>query len=37
MRRVIKIGISADACGEVTSCDAGFQEVGRCSTRGGSQ
>ena len=28
---------SADACGEVTSCDAGCQEVGRCSTRGGFQ
>ena len=28
---------SADACGEVTGCNAGHQEVGRCSTRGGSQ
>ena len=25
---------SADACGEVTSCHAGHQEVCRCSTRG---
>ena len=24
---------SADACGEVTGCNAGHQEVGRCSTR----
>ena len=27
---------SADACGEVTSCNAGYKEVGRCSTKGGS-
>ena len=27
---------SADACGEVISCDAGHQEIGMCSTRGGS-
>ena len=29
------IATSADACGEVTGCDAGCQEVGRC--KGGSQ
>ena len=28
---------SAGAYGEVTGCDAGGQEVGMCSTRGGSQ
>ena len=28
---------STDACWEVTGCDASCQEVGRCSTRGGSQ
>ena len=28
---------SADACGEVTRCNAGCQEVSRYSTRGGSQ
>ena len=28
---------SADACGEVTGFDASCQEVGICSTRGGSQ
>ena len=27
---------SADACGEVTNCGAGRQEVGMCSIRGGS-
>ena len=26
----------ADACGKVTGCDAGYQEISRCSTRGGS-
>ena len=28
---------SADACEKVTGCDASYQEVGRCRTRGGSQ
>ena len=28
---------SADACGEVTGCNAGCQEVNTCSTRGGYQ
>ena len=28
---------SADACREVIGCNAGCQEVGKCSTRGGSQ
>ena len=28
---------SADACGEVTGCTVCHQEVGMCSTRGGSQ
>ena len=28
------IPTSADACGEVTGCDASCQEVNRCSTRG---
>ena len=28
---------SADAGGEATGCNAGCQEVSRCSTRGGSQ
>ena len=27
---------SADACWEVTGCNAGHQEIGMCSTRGGS-
>ena len=29
--------ISADACGEVTGCNADCQEVDTCSTRGESQ
>ena len=28
---------SVDACGEVIGCDASCQEVGACSTSGGSQ
>ena len=28
---------SADACGEVTGCDASHQKVGMCSSKGGSQ
>ena len=28
---------SADACGEMTGCDASCQEIGRCSTRDGSR
>ena len=28
---------SADACGEVTSCNASHQEVSMCSTGGGFQ
>ena len=35
--RVIAHSTSADACGKVASCDAGHQEVDRCSTRGRSQ
>ena len=31
------IPTSTDACGEVTGCAAGHQEVSMCSTRGGSQ
>ena len=31
------IPTSAQACGEATGCHAGHREVGRCSTRGGSQ